>query len=344
MRVTMVKKLLADGTPCRKCAQAEDLLRRRGVWERLDEVVIAQEGDPDSPGMKLAQQHQVDLAPFWIVEDGGGPARIYTSAISVFRDVLAIPPGAPPGPDSDDLDFDAAARELSEMSPPEIVQWTLERFGSDCTIAFSGAEDVVLIDMAIETGLPFSTFVLDTGRLHAETYEFIDQVRRHYGITVDVLSPNAGALEAFVREKGLFSFYEDGHQECCGIRKVEPLTRALRHRPAWMTGQRRDQSPTRAHVPILQPDPRFSGPDRTLVKVNPLAEMSEDEVWAWIRERHVPFNPLHDRGFASIGCAPCTRATHRGQHPREGRWWWEESTKRECGLHLAPTPGGRRRG
>lgn len=343
MRVTMVKKLLADGTACRKCAQAEDLLRRRGAWERLDEVVIAQEGDPDSPGMKLAREHGVDVAPFWVVEDGDAPPRIYTSAILLFRDVLAVPPGAPPGPDSDDLDFELAALALSKMTPPEIVQWTLERFGSDCSIAFSGAEDVVLIDMAVATGLPFSTFVLDTGRLHPETLEFVDKVRRHYGITVDVMSPNAGAVEALVREKGLFSFYEDGHQECCGVRKIEPMTRALRHRPAWMTGQRRDQSPTRAHVPVLQPDPRFSGPDRTLVKVNPLAEMSEDEVWTWIRERHVPYNPLHDRGFASIGCAPCTRPTHRGQHPREGRWWWEEATKRECGLHLAAAPGERRR-
>jgi phosphoadenosine phosphosulfate reductase len=141
-------------------------------------------------------------------------------------------------------------------------------------------------------------------------------------------------VEKLVREKGLFSFYNDGHQECCGIRKVEPLRRALSTLNAWVTGQRRDQSPsTRAEVPVVQADPTFSTPDHELIKFNPLANWSSQQVWDYIRENAVPYNPLHERGFISIGCEPCTRAVLPGQHEREGRWWWEEATKKECGLH-----------
>jgi phosphoadenosine phosphosulfate reductase len=218
------------------------------------------------------------------------------------------------------------------------VRWTLERFGGDCALAFSGAEDVALIDMAVKSGSPFSVFSLDTGRLHAETYRFIERVRAHYGIEIELVSPDAAQLQPFVRKKGLFSFYEDGHQECCGVRKVEPLRRALRGYRAWMTGQRRDQSPTRTHVPVLQADTSFQGRDGSLLKLNPLAGWSSAQTWAYLREHDVPFNALHERGFVSIGCEPCTRAIHPGQHEREGRWWWEDSTQKECGLHSVPPP------
>ena len=205
-------------------------------------------------------------------------------------------------------------------------------------IAFSGAEDVVLIDLAHKTGLPFSVFVLDTGRLHPETLAFIDVVRQRYGIEIEVFFPRHEAVEALVRSKGTMSFMVDGHHECCGIRKVEPLARALAGRDAWMTGLRPDQSPaTRAALPLVEEDARSSqhaGPGRRLFKVNPLARWDANKVWAWLREHEVPFNPLHLQGFRSIGCAPCTRPVHPGQHEREGRWWWEEATKRECGLHL----------
>jgi len=141
-----------------------------------------------------------------------------------------------------------------------------------------------------------------------------------------------------VREKGLFSFYKDGHKECCGIRKVEPLVRALAPLRAWVTGQRRDQSPdTRAAVPVVQRDSAFSTPERPLVKFNPLANWTSKQVWTFIRENDVPYNALHDRGFISIGCEPCTRPTNPGQHERAGRWWWEEETKKECGLHAGNT-------
>jgi len=216
------------------------------------------------------------------------------------------------------------------------VRYALERFGEDCALAFSGSEDVAMIDMAVRSGQRFSVFCLDTGRLHPETYRFIDRVRRHYGIEIELLSPDAPALQAFVRTKGLFSFYEDGHGQCCAVRKVEPLKRMLASKGAWMTGQRKDQSPnTRAQVPLVQEDANHSRPAgaAALFKWNPLANWSSAQVWQYIRANDVPFNELHERGFVSIGCEPCTRAILPGQHEREGRWWWEEATKKECGLH-----------
>jgi phosphoadenosine phosphosulfate reductase len=231
------------------------------------------------------------------------------------------------------------AAELASRTPQEIVALALREYSPDLAISFSGAEDVVLIHMAVSTGLPFRVFSLDTGRLHAETYQFIDRVRTHYGITIDVMSPQAETLERLVREKGLFSFYRDGHKECCGIRKVEPLIRALAPLRAWMTGQRRDQSPgTRAEVPVVQLDRTFGTPDRPLVKFNPLGHWTSKQVWAYIRDQEVPYNALHDRGFISVGCEPCTRPTNPGQHERAGRWWWEEETRRECGLHASEQP------
>ena len=232
-----------------------------------------------------------------------------------------------------------AAAELASRTPQEIVELALREYSPDLAISFSGAEDVVLIHMAAKTGIPFRVFSLDTGRLHPETYQFLERVRTHYGITIDLMSPQAETLERFVREKGLFSFYRDGHRECCGIRKVEPLIRALAPVRAWMTGQRRDQSPgTRAEVPVVQLDRTFGTPDRPLVKFNPLWFWTSKQVWAYIRDEGVPYNALHDRGFVSIGCEPCTRPVNPGQHERAGRWWWEEETKRECGLHAAEQP------
>jgi len=230
----------------------------------------------------------------------------------------------------------ALAESLATKSPQDILAVALKEYSPSIGIAFSGAEDVVLIDMAAKSGLPFTVFSLDTGRLHAETYQFIEKVREHYGIAIEAMSPDAHAVQRLVREKGLFSFYRDGHGECCGIRKVEPLRRALAPLQAWITGQRRDQSPgTRAHVPVVQVDAGFSTPERTLVKFNPLSNWTSRQVWDYIEIYDVPFNALHSRGFVSIGCEPCTRATLPNQHERVGRWWWEEATKKECGLHAA---------
>ena len=338
VHVTMVKKRLASGEACRKCIQAEELLRARGAWDRIDEVVWADENDADSEGMRLARDHRMDVAPFFVVDEGNGARVAYASVLKLLQERLEtqMNGAAPRLPSIEPADVAGLQLELAARPPQEIVRFALSSFGRDCAIAFSGAEDVALIDMAVKSGQPFSLFSLDTGRLHPETYRFIDRVRKHYGIEIELVSPNAPALQAFVRKKGLFSFYEDGHQECCGVRKVEPLRRTLAEHRAWMTGQRRDQSPTRADVAVIQIDPAFTAKESApLFKFNPLAGWSSAETWSYIRAHAVPFNELHERGFISIGCEPCTRPTHPGQHEREGRWWWEESTKKECGLHSA---------
>ncbi len=231
------------------------------------------------------------------------------------------------------LDFDAVNAELAPQEPKEILRYALQHF-ENIAISFSGAEDVVLVDMAVKLNKNVKVFSLDTGRLHIETYRYLEQVRKHYGIELEVMSPDAEALQAFVREKGLFSFYEDGHKECCGVRKIAPLRRKLLTLDAWVTGQRKDQSPgTRQDIPVIQNDTAFARPGDTLVKFNPLASWTSAQVWQYIRMFDVPFNPLHQQGFISIGCEPCTRPVLPNQHEREGRWWWEEATQKECGLH-----------
>jgi phosphoadenosine phosphosulfate reductase len=231
---------------------------------------------------------------------------------------------------------EALAHELDSSEPPAIVQRALAMYSPEVVVSFSGAEDVVLIDMASRCNAPFRVVTLDTGRLHPETYRFLDLVREHYGVAIECYSPQALALEQFVHAKGLFSFYRDGHQECCAIRKVEPLGRALAGARAYLTGQRQDQSPaTRGLLPVVQDDGSHRSIDGTpLVKFNPLSNWSSAQVWRYITENGVPFNELHARGFRSVGCEPCTRPTNPSQHEREGRWWWEEATKRECGIHL----------
>ena len=333
MHVTMVKKRLSGGRPCDKCIQAEELLKRRGLWERIDEVVWADEDDAASPGMKLAQEKGVTLAPFFVVREGE-QEQVYTSALGFIKERLA--PVAEQRPAAAALGDDAVSAmvvELSGKSPGEVVGRVLSQYGAQAAISFSGAEDVMVIDLAAKSGHPFAVFSLDTGRLHAETYRFIDRVRRHYGIEISVMSPDMVAVEDLVRKKGLFSFYDDGHSECCSIRKVAPLRRALQRYAAWITGQRRDQSPTRADVPLVQLDTN-QGKSGPILKVNPLADQSLAQVWQYLRDEQVPYNPLHDQGFVSIGCEPCTRPPRPGEHERAGRWWWEDSTKRECGLHL----------
>ncbi|MBE0521949.1 MAG: phosphoadenylyl-sulfate reductase [Candidatus Methanoperedenaceae archaeon] len=229
------------------------------------------------------------------------------------------------------MDMEKLAKEYENSSPQEIIEFALEQF-DNIAISFSGAEDVVLIDMAKKTGKNFRVFSLDTGRLHPETYQFLDEVREIYDIVLEIFFANRDDTEKLVREKGLFSFYEDGHKECCGVRKVDPLKRALNTVDAWITGQRKDQSPgTRTEVPVIQKDPTFG--TGNLIKFNPIANWTSKQVWDYIRENDVPYNTLHEQGFISIGCEPCTKPVLPGQHEREGRWWWEEATKKECGLH-----------
>lgn len=227
--------------------------------------------------------------------------------------------------------------EYATKSPQEILTFALEQF-DNISISFSGAEDVVLVDMASKIKKDIQVFSIDTGRLHSETYKFIDRVRKQYRIKIDVIFPDSAEVENLVREKGLFSFYEDGHKECCGIRKVRPLRRKLANLDAWITGQRKDQSPsTRANVPVIQIDSAFSTAERTMVKFNPLANWTSTQVWQYIDANNVPYNQLHGKGFISIGCEPCTRTVLPHQHERQGRWWWEEATLKECGFHSMNT-------
>jgi adenylyl-sulfate reductase (glutathione) len=236
-------------------------------------------------------------------------------------------------------EWSALAAELEAAPPGAIVKRAVELFGADAALSFSGAEDVLLLELARESGLAYRVFSLDTGRLHAETLRFFDRVEKHFAIRIEYCFPESARVERLVREKGLFSFYSDGHQECCGVRKVEPLRRQLATLRAWITGQRRDQSPTRASVPVVELDSAFSGRDGgPLVKFNPLANVSREYVWDAIRGFELPYNELHEKGYVSIGCEPCTRAVLPGQHEREGRWWWEQADQKECGLH--PTKRG----
>jgi phosphoadenosine phosphosulfate reductase len=230
------------------------------------------------------------------------------------------------------FNVETLAHEYAGKSPQQILQLALDHF-QDLWLSFSGADDIVLLDMAWKLNPDIRVFTLDTGRLHPETYRFLEQVRTHYGIQIEVLSPEHQALEAYVKEKGLFDFYKSGHGECCGIRKIAPLRRKLSGVDAWLTGQRKDQSPTRTNVPVIEIDSAFSTPERSLIKFNPLANFTSEDIWNYIRMLEIPYNSLHERGFVSIGCEPCTRPVLPNQHEREGRWWWEEATQKECGLH-----------
>lgn len=223
----------------------------------------------------------------------------------------------------------------SHSTPQDILYEAIDAH-EKIALSFSGAEDIVLIHMARPLSEKLSVFCLDTGRLHPETYRFIETTREHFGIDLDLISPDAKDVERLVKQKGLYSFYKDGHKECCSVRKIAPLRRHLSQFDAWITGQRKDQSPTRSLVPHKQKDEAFSTEKHHLTKYNPLAEWTSDQVWHYIRTNKIPYNSLHDGGFQSIGCEPCTRPTGPGQHEREGRWWWEQANEKECGLHIVP--------
>ncbi len=194
-----------------------------------------------------------------------------------------------------------------------------------------GAEDMVLTDLIVKEKLAIEIFSLDTGRLPLETYDLMARVQEHYGLKLKVFTPRAELLEPFVREKGINAFYDsvDNRKGCCHIRKVEPLQRALTGKKAWITGMRAQQSATRDGLPV-----RAFDAGNGLEKFNPLADWSEKEVWAYIKQHAVPYNALHDRFYPSIGCAPCTRAVTPGEDIRSGRWWWENPETKECGLHV----------
>jgi|TARA_B110000285_G_C15094792_1_gene601280 phosphoadenosine phosphosulfate reductase len=204
------------------------------------------------------------------------------------------------------------------------------------TCAFSGAEDIVVLDLIHRSNLRVPVFAVDTGRLHAATHAYIQQAQQHYNLDLTWVTPDPSAVTAFERHNGRFSFYEDGHQACCSLRKTEPLRKHLAHFDGWLTGLRRDQNPNRDALPELQVDPIFLGLRGPLKKANPLANWSRLEVEAYIRHHSLPLNPLVHQGYKSIGCEPCTRALQPHEHERAGRWWWETNTNKECGLHEQP--------
>jgi len=229
------------------------------------------------------------------------------------------------------------ATAAAAISPYEDLTARLEaivaEFRGSAFASSLGAEDMVVTDAILSTGLPITVFTLETGRLHRETLDLLERVRSHYGHEIEAFRPDPDAMARYVKEHGLNAFYEsvDLRKRCCHIRKVEPLARALTGRDAWITGLRRSQSVTRTDLPLREHDTVHGIP-----KFNPLADWSEAEVWACIRARAVPYNALHDRGYPSIGCEPCTRAIRPGEDIRAGRWWWESSNAKECGLHVSP--------
>lgn len=223
-------------------------------------------------------------------------------------------------------------KELENAGASAVLTWALDKYGDKIALASSfGAEDVVLIDMMVKINTSPRIFTLDTGRLHQETYDVMDAVRDKYGIKIEVMCPNTAALENMVSSKGFNLFYQsiENRKQCCGVRKMEPLKRVLSGLDAWITGLRRQQAVTRTAVKNIEMDE-----SNKIVKVNPLVDWSEQQVWDYIKANDVPYNKLHDKGYPSIGCEPCTRAIKAGEDLRAGRWWWESPEQKECGLHV----------
>lgn len=230
-------------------------------------------------------------------------------------------------------DINKLEKDLTEKPALYVVRWAADYFGADkIGLASSfGAEDQVLTDMLVKTGQEVSIFTLDTGRLPQETYDVLEATRKHYRIKIEVLFPETQAVENLEREYGPNLFYDsiENRKKCCGIRKVEPLKRKLSSLKAWICGLRRGQAVTRKEIGAIEWDEAFS-----LFKINPLIDWTEKQVWEYIRTNQVPYNKLHDKGYPSIGCLPCTRAIKPGEDIRAGRWWWETPEQKECGLHL----------
>lgn len=233
------------------------------------------------------------------------------------------------------------ARRFHDKTPFEILSFALTEFGERLRLAASmGVEDMVVLHEAARAGSAVGVrprvFLLDTGRLHQETYDLVDEVRKRYAVDVDLYAPQTEAVEDLVRRKGPNSFYASvaDRKECCGIRKVEPLQRALANAEAWVTGLRRSQTVSRSEVELFELDDRHRNSKGTpLIKINPLTHWTTERVWDFAKENGVPTHALHARGFPSIGCAPCTRAVGPGEDERAGRWWWENDAQKECGLH-----------
>ncbi len=218
-----------------------------------------------------------------------------------------------------------------EKSPRELLSYFLDLFSNRIALASSlSVEDQVLTDMVLKVNSGAKIFVLDTGRLHSQTYEVMSKTMEKYAMAYDIYFPNAQRVETMLKKNGPNLFYKsiECRKQCCNVRKVESLERALAELDVWITGIRKNQAVTRGSINTIEWDEA-----NQLLKLNPLANWHEDDVWDYIKKYDVPYNTLHDQGFPSIGCAPCTRAIKKGEDIRAGRWWWEQPEHKECGLH-----------
>lgn len=225
-------------------------------------------------------------------------------------------------------------QQLNEnlKTPQEVLQWSLDNLHPRIAMASSfGAEDVVVIDMMMKINPKSRIFTLDTGRLNQETYDVMDEIRKKYDINIEVMFPDQNEVEQMVRVNGLNLFYNSiGNRKlCCGIRKVHPLNRMISTLDGWITGLRADQTEVRLKANKIEIDEQHNG----IIKINPIIEWTWEQTWDYIKKNNIPYNKLHDNGFPSIGCEPCTRAIKPGEPLRAGRWWWESESQKECGLH-----------
>ncbi len=239
----------------------------------------------------------------------------------------------------DEFEAGQLAVEFDSEPPEVLIEWALERWGSQLAICTSfQAEGMVLLDMAWRIMPEVRVFTVDTGRLPQETYEMVEKVRERYGLGVEVYFPDFRQVEAMTQRHGPNLFFKSvpARLTCCNVRKVEPIRRVLEDLDAWITGLRREQWASRANIRKIEVDHDHGG----LAKLSPLADWTIEEVWDYIREYDVPTHPLYERGYTSIGCAPCTRPTRPGEDPRAGRWWWETNAPKECGIHCPIETGG----
>ncbi len=222
-------------------------------------------------------------------------------------------------------------KELEKSSAQEIISFFTSYFNEKIALSTSlGLEDQVITQMITSLSPKTEIFTLDTARLFPETYDLIDLTAKKYKTKIKVYFPDSEDIENMVAEKGMNLFFDsiENRKLCCGLRKLKPLAKALNGLDAWITGLRRDQAVTRTDLKIVEWDE-----NNGLIKINPLINWSEQDVWDYINKHNIPFNPLHKKGFASIGCQPCTRAIEPGEDIRAGRWWWENPETKECGLH-----------
>jgi len=239
----------------------------------------------------------------------------------------------------DEFEAGELAVEYDDKTPQEVIAWALDNFHPHMAVCTSfQADGMAILDMAWRINPEVRVFTIDTGRMHQETYDIIDTVRDHYGMAIEVLYPDTQEVQALTQKHGVNLFYKSVPMRlsCCEVRKVNPLRKKLDTLDGWITGLRRDQWASRSNIRKIEIDHDHGG----IVKVNPLADWSEEEVWDYIRANDVPYHMLYTQNYTSIGCAPCTRATRSGEDPRAGRWWWEKNAPKECGIHCPIESGG----